>query len=132
MATERRAAPTSRGEARRHGGATARAAVLLLAVCATLAACKPVGIGDPEAVGTVAAVSVSGDVTSLSFVPDAGYEYFSGTIFHVPADVDVWDRGWNGMAASDIPAGARIEVWTDQCAESFPVQCGVTGVRVTG
>ncbi len=108
-----------------------RQAVLLVAVgVLALAACRPIGTGEANAVGTVAAVAVSGDTVSLSFIPDTGYEYYSGTIFEVGPDVNVWDSGWSGIDATTIPAGATIEVWADVCAESYPVQCDVTGVRV--
>ncbi len=92
--------------------------------------CKPIGTGESNAVGTVASVAVADDVVSLSFIPDAGYEYYSGTIFDVGPEVGVWDADWGTMAATDISAGATIEVWAAVCAESYPVQCDVTGVRV--
>lgn len=108
---------------------TAALASLLLAFV-VLAGCKPVGLGDPSAVGVVAAVDVSVDTVGLSFVPDPGYEYFSGTIFFLEPGTDVRDSGWDPLDPTEIAAGATIEVWTAECAESFPVQCTVTNVRV--
>ncbi len=95
-----------------------------------LTACKPAGLGEPSAVGTVAAVDISVDTVSLSFVPDPGYEYFVGTIFSLEPGTDVRDSGWDPLDPTSIQAGATVEVWTAECAESLPVQCTVTNLRV--
>ncbi|MFV0284866.1 MAG: hypothetical protein ACK5IM_00575, partial [Demequina sp.] len=54
------------------------AASLVLAGCSGGAALPE---REPEAVGTADAVVTEGDQTRVSFVPDAGYEYFEGTTF---------------------------------------------------
>lgn len=82
---------------------------------------------DPAAVGTADAVVTSGDTVEVAFVPDAGYEYFDGTTFVLGPEVPV------GGAVDDaalISSGDRLHVWTNACAESFPVQCIVTAVEV--
>ncbi|WP_144016056.1 hypothetical protein [Demequina sp. NBRC 110052] len=86
----------------------------------------------PDAVGTVGEVSTSDGVTVLSFVPDAGYEYFLGTLFWVDDSVEVIGPEGVSVDASEIVLGAEVEVWTEACAESFPVQCDVVAVRWTG
>ncbi|WP_061961756.1 hypothetical protein [Demequina flava] len=100
----------------------------LVPIAVALAACgSPLPESDPEAVGTADAVAAQDGDVAISFVPDVGYEYFEGTTFVVGDEVPV---GGSAKAASDIEAGDAIAVWTDVCAESFPVQCVVTAVEV--
>ncbi|MFV0632622.1 MAG: hypothetical protein ACK5NO_00855 [Demequina sp.] len=95
---------------------------------AVLAGCGSAGVPDrePEAVGAVAEVSEDSGTVYVLFEPDAGYEYFEGTTFAVGAEVPL--EGVDD--AGEVAAGDRLEVWTGPCAESFPVQCTVEGVRV--
>lgn len=115
---------------------SARVGAVLAAVTLTatlLAGCEAaLPSRQPDAVGTVGEVSTSDGVTVLSFVPDAGYEYFLGTLFWVEDSVNVVGPDGDETAASEIPLGARAEVWTEECAESFPVQCDVVAVRWDG
>lgn len=101
--------------------------VLLLAGCGTVLPSR-----QPDAVGTVGEVGSSQAGTVLSFVPDAGYEYFQGTLFVIDDSVTVVGPEGAATEGSDIPIGARVDVWTDLCAESFPVQCDVVAVRWSG
>ncbi|WP_062078199.1 hypothetical protein [Demequina globuliformis] len=95
---------------------------------AILAACgSPLPQEDPAAVGTADAVVTSGDTVDVAFVPDAGYEYFEGTTFVLGSEIPV---GGVVDDAALIASGDRLRVWTDACAESFPVQCIVTAVEV--
>ncbi len=82
---------------------------------------------EPEAVGTADAVVTEGDQTRVSFVPDAGYEYFEGTTFVLTDEIPVTGAVED---AADIAEGDSIQVWSEACAESFPVQCQVEGVEV--
>ncbi|WP_084105740.1 hypothetical protein [Demequina sp. NBRC 110056] len=104
--------------------ATAAAALSVVA----LAGCGAPGLPDrdPEAVGAAAVVMQEDPVTAVVFLPDAGYEYFDQTAFTLDDSTPL-----EGVAdRRDIAEGDRLEVWTGPCAESFPVQCDVVGVRV--
>ncbi|MDE0573856.1 hypothetical protein ON058_10585 [Demequina sp. B12] len=108
-------------------GAAGVALMVALASCAADAGEPPQET--PAAVGTVASVVLGSETVSLKFTPDEGYEYFDGTTFVVDDTVPVTGAVDN---AHVISAGDRIEVWTDTCAESFPVQCVVTAIDVAG
>ena len=103
----------------------------------SLSACEIFGVSvgggvpgrAPEAVGTAMQVTVSGETTSVLFAPELGYEYFEGTTFVLDADVVVTGAVAD---AADIVAGDRLNVWTQECAESYPVQCTVEAVEVLG
>lgn len=99
-------------------------------VCALLASCAS-GFNPPDrapdATGTAAGVETSDGVTSVIFEHEVGYEYFEGTIFVLDDEVAV---GGKVSAASAIEVGDRIAVWTNKCAESFPVQCQVEALKV--
>ena len=104
---------------------SARAFVIGAVTAVVLSGCHMPGpAGDPQAVGSVAEVVAHADSTDLMFTPDEGYEYFEGTTFTIGPDVDVTGD------LSAIEAGDRIEVWTEQCAESYPVQCVVTELKI--
>ncbi|WP_084077067.1 DUF3221 domain-containing protein [Demequina sp. NBRC 110057] len=105
-------------------------AVAGLALVVTLAGCTGAASlpdRDPEAVGTADAVVTEGAETRVSFVPDAGYEYFEGTTFVLTDDITVTGAV---DTAADITDGDRIQVWSTICAESFPVRCQVEAVEV--
>jgi hypothetical protein len=84
----------------------------------------------PDATGTIEAVHFSDGPVSITFEPDAGFEYFAGTTFDVPPGA--FPHGEDGvtLAASDLGVGDRINVWVGACAESFPVQCEVERVEL--
>lgn len=50
--------------------------------------------------------------------------YFSG-------DTVIGSSDGEALTLGDITATTVVEVWTDTCWESYPVQCDVTHVRVT-
>lgn len=107
----------------------ARAAWSVAVVCAVaLTGCASPAPGgepndEPAAVGTVRSVVPGVDTVAIGFVPDAGFEYFEGTTFHITAQTP-------GVDASTLEVGDRIEVWTQLCAESFPVQCDVDRIEL--
>jgi|SRR5690554_1077671 len=107
-----------------------KAVITTLLACALLAGCAA-GFNPPsrapDALGTAAAIETADGVTSVLFEHDSGYEYFEGTTFVLDDEVDV---GGKVTAASAIEVGDRIDVWTNECAESFPVQCQVEAVKV--
>jgi hypothetical protein len=84
----------------------------------------------PDAVGTIDALGDGDGLVSITFEPDAGFEYFAGTTFDVP--FGAFPQGEDGMslAPSDLRVGDRITVWVGACAESFPVQCQVERVEL--
>lgn len=102
--------------------------LMWVATVTMLAACgSPLPDTDPAAVGRADAVATEGDEVAVEFVPDPGYEYFEGTTFVIDGEVPV---GGAVDDATQIESGDRLHVWTDVCAESFPVQCVVTAVEV--
>lgn len=104
--------------------------LLSLLACTLLAGCThPFNPPDrlSDAHGTAAGVETSGGVTEVLFQHDPGFEYFEGTTFVLDDQVRV---GGKVTRASDIEAGDRVVVWTNECAESFPVQCQVEAVKV--
>lgn len=102
----------------------ASAGALALAACAGGSSAPD---RDPEAVGTVEVAEHVDGASRVGFVPDDGYEYFEGTTFVIDDAVTVSGAA---TSASAIEAGDRLEVWTAECAESFPVQCAVEHVEV--
>lgn len=82
----------------------------------------------PEAVGTVASVTVGEDSVQVVFTPDAGYEYFAGTTFDLPFSAATAIDGETAVVLGDLKPGDRINVWTGACRESMPVQCDVEAV----
>ena len=78
--------------------------------------------GEPAAVGAVRSVDLGVDSVAIGFDPDPGFEYFEGTTFNITPETP-------GVDAATLEVGDRIEVWTELCAESFPVQCDVTRVE---
>lgn len=83
----------------------------------------------PDATGTIETLYVGDAPVSIGFRPDAGFEYFAGTTFHVP--IGAFPHGEDGvtLAASDLGVGDRINVWVGVCRESMPVQCDVERVE---
>lgn len=62
---------------------------------------------------------------------DASDAYFEGMGLLRGDPVVV--RGTGEVAADELQPGDAVEVWTgDACAESYPVQCGILAVRLTG
>ncbi|MFW2513164.1 hypothetical protein ACNI3K_05250 [Demequina sp. SO4-13] len=107
---------------RRAAGAVA--CVLVLAACGS--GSEPVD-READAVGTAAAVDAAGEALRVEFEPDPGYEYFEGTEFAIDDEVTVVG---DADLEDTLRAGDRLAVWTEVCAESFPVQCKVEAVEV--
>ena len=84
----------------------------------------------PDAAGTIEALGSADGLVSIAFVPDAGFEYFEGTTFEVPADAFPHGEDGVSLAPEDLGVGDHINVWVGACAESFPVQCDVERVEL--
>jgi hypothetical protein len=82
----------------------------------------------PEAVGTVASVTVGEDNVQVVFTPDAGYENFAGTAFDIPFSAATAIDGETAVVLGDVKPGDRLNVWTGACLDSMPVQCNVDAV----
>ena len=82
----------------------------------------------PEAVGSVASVTVGEDSVQVVFTPDAGYEYYAGTTFDIPFSAATAIDGETAVVLGDLKQGDMINVWTGACRESMPVQCDVQAV----
>ncbi len=100
-------------------------AALSLSACGDLVSGAP--SRDADAVGTAMQVTTGGGSTSVLFAPELGYEYFEGTTFVLDGDVTITGAVTD---AAQIVAGDRLNVWTQECAESYPVQCNVEAVEV--
>lgn len=104
--------------------------LISLLACTLLASCThPFTPPDrlSDAYGTVAGIEASGGVTQVLFQHDPGFEYFEGTTFVLDHQVRI---GGKVSDASALEVGDRIDVWTTECGESFPVQCKVEAVVV--
>lgn len=106
-----------------------RAAAAIAAVAA-LAACGGDGDGDdarddraPDATGTVETVEDVAGGVELTFAPDPGGEYYDGARLRLAYGGGLQDADGAVIGTGDVAAGDRIAIWTDECAESFPVQC---------
>jgi len=82
----------------------------------------------PEAVGAVSSMTFGEDSVQVVFTPDAGYEYFAGTMFDIPFSAATAIDGETAVVLGDLKPGDRINVWTSVCRESSPVQCDVEAV----
>lgn len=109
---------------------TSALSVVLGALTLTLAGCgsgddgsDPRDSGLADAVGTVASVAKDSSVVAVGFTPDPGDDYFEGTTFELAVAGGLEAVDGTAMDPNMLAVGDRIEVWTDVCAESFPVQC---------
>ena len=85
---------------------------------------------NPDAIGTVVALPQGIDSVLIEFEPDAGFEYFEGTVFDVTTDAFPRAADGDGLAPLELRPGDRIHVWVGVCRESFPVQCDVERVEI--
>ncbi|WP_062380264.1 hypothetical protein [Demequina pelophila] len=106
-----------------------RTLVLSVAIAVLLAACG--GGGDDarearaaDATGTVVEVVDRADPVVITFAPDAGGEYYDGARLTLATAGGLVDSEGEALTGADLAVGDRIEIWTEECAESFPVQCG--------
>jgi hypothetical protein len=84
----------------------------------------------PDATGTIEVLAASDGAVSITFAPDAGFEYFAGATLSVPPSA--FPHGEDGvtLAPSDLSVGERINVWVGLCRETMPVQCDVERVEL--
>ncbi len=100
-----------------------RCTVLAAAVVALVAGCTATA-GRADVSGVVAG---DGERASLA---DASDPYYEG-LWLGQGDPVVTRDG--GRTVADLRDGDRIDVWLDGgCAESYPVQCDVGVIQVTG
>lgn len=110
------------------------AAFVALGVAAALAGCAPsveLPAEEPDAVGIAKAVVPSGEDT-VSFIL-AGYadgEYFHDASVTVGPETVVGDADGRPIDPMALKSGTEVSVWVDVCAESYPVQCTATALRV--
>lgn len=99
-----------------------------------LAACAPtVSFPDapPDAEGIAKGVVPSSEDT-ITFVL-AGYaegDYFNEAHVTVGPETVVGDSQGRPIDPMALSSGAVVSVWVDVCAESYPVQCTATALRV--
>ncbi|NDO88077.1 hypothetical protein [Cellulosimicrobium composti] len=125
--------PTPLAPARRPGPVV----LALVTALVFLAACSP-GDGGPadaqpsappaRAADVEGTVAGTGDAARLVDASDA---YYEGMGLLSAGTVVVGDDG-TALTPGDLTDGDAVEVWTDACAESYPVQCEVVAVRVAG
>lgn len=110
--------------------AAAAAALVLLAACAPAVTYPS---REPDAVGTASDVTVAG-ADGIRFVL-GGYAdgaYFYNAAITVGPQTTVGDAEGRPIDPQAIASDARVSVWVDACAESYPVQCAATALRVDG
>jgi hypothetical protein len=111
-------------------------ALVAVAVAAALAltACTPavsLPESEPDAVGIAKAVVPTGEDT-VNFIL-AGYadgEYFHEASITVGPETAVADAQGRPIDPMALMSGTQVSVWVEACAESYPVQCVATAMRV--
>ena len=108
-------------------------ATLVLAAFVVTACAPSVSFPDraPDAEGVAKAVVPSGEDT-VGFVL-AGYadgDYFNEAMITVGPETVVGDSEGRPIDPMALTSGSVVSVWVDVCAESYPVQCVATHVRV--
>jgi hypothetical protein len=114
--------------------AVALVAVLSLASCGTAASFPDTA---PDARGTLAPyeydpVSSAGPDTVVFHltVEEDAYSYFQDAVLNIDDHTVIGDQSGVTLNKGDLSAGLWVEVWTDSCRESYPVQCDVTHIRL--
>lgn len=106
-------------------------AVLLLAAVACATGCTA-GADVPDRPADVTGVVAGADVGGDPVLADPSDGYYEGMSLLRGEPVVVGPDGQR-LEPADLSDGDAVEVWVDgACAESFPVQCGIAAVRVTG
>ena len=106
-------------------------AALATVAALTLTAC---GLGsaipdrDADATGTVASISSAGGVAHFTLTTGEQGDYFWDATITVMAE-DLVDASGKALDPSELKDGDAVSVWTDVCAESYPVQCSAVAVR---
>ena len=113
----------------------ALAALLILASCGTTALFPAT---ESDARGTLAPYAYD---MSATYSPDTAifrltieedeYSYYTDAVLYIYENTVIGDEFGKTLGMGDLSAGMWVEVWTDSCAESYPVQCDVTHVRLT-
>ncbi|MBN2176705.1 MAG: hypothetical protein JW722_03510 [Demequinaceae bacterium] len=115
-------------------------AALLLAACGTSASIDwsaSLPDRDPSAVGTLyskgpADPTGPGAVVLFTLIVNVDeYPYFENARLSFDSRTVIRTATGEVLTLRELASGMRVEVWTDICAESFPIQCFVTDVYVT-
>jgi hypothetical protein len=120
----------------------ARTAAIVLATVLNLAACQT-GLSfpptAPDARGTL--TPYTDDKSASPYPPSTryfrlsidndAYSYYSDAALRIDSTTVIGDQSGDVVDVSDLAVGQVVDVWTSACAESYPVQCGVTHMRVT-
>jgi hypothetical protein len=77
----------------------------------------------PDAAGTLLVLDGGG------FQLETDDSYFQDASLSFNDDSVLVDAADQPITTSDLTDGTDVEVWTDACAESFPVQCTVEALR---
>jgi hypothetical protein len=93
----------------------------------------------PDARGTLAPYNDDGPAASYPpgvgvfhlTIDDDRYSYFADAVLSIDDDTVIGNQFGDVLSVTDLSAGDAVDVWTDACAESFPVQCRVTHLRLT-
>jgi hypothetical protein len=115
---------------------TRRSAALSLAVlvAVTVAACAPTVSfpeGEPDAQGVAKAVVPSSqDTVNFILTGYADGDYFHEASITVGPETVVGDSEGRPIDPMALMSGTVVSVWVDACAESYPVQCTATALRV--
>lgn len=110
------------------------ASVAVVAAVLASAACAPRSNNpgdDPAAEGVVADLNVLIEgAVSFTLTGLDERDYFFDAQITVGSETEVTDPNGALLVPTDISEGDVVEVWTDTCAESYPVQCRATAVRI--
>jgi hypothetical protein len=119
---------------------TARAGAVALAALLLSSCGSAVSFPDrePDARGTLAPYDLD---PTFSYPPDTvifrltveedEFSYYTDAVLSIDEDTVVGTQTGKSLDYSDLSEGQWVEVWTDACRESYPVQCDVTHVRLT-
>ena len=93
---------------------------------------------EPDARGTLAPYDLD---PTFSYPPDTvifrltveedEYSYYQDAVLTFDSETIVGTQTGEVLSLDDLSAGLWVEVWTDACRESYPVQCDVSEVRLT-
>lgn len=127
-----------------------RPALFAAALAVALSACAEAASlpeRPPDASGTIADLMPrAGDVDQAIVEPqDNGAQHYTFTLsdtaegdyyydaqMGVGADTMLMDNDGRLLSRSALLDGLAVDVWVDACAESYPVQCEVTHLLITG
>lgn len=104
------------------------AALLVLGGCAPAVSLPE---REPDAVGTATDVmAASADSIRFTLTGYNEMDYFWHAVITVGPQTTVSDAAGRPVDPETIASGNQVSIWVEMCAESYPVQCTATALRV--